>query len=218
VDLPVILRDEILDPVLTLHEDCQRRRLDSAHRRQVKPARLRVERRHRPRAVDADQPIRFRTAHRRIRQRQHGRIIAQVHEALLDGGGRHGLQPKALDALLGLGVLHYVTENQLPLPPGVAGIDQRVHVRALDQLEQHLEPRFVPFDRPQVEVGRDDRQVSERPLAALDLELLRYAQLQQMADRGGKHVMLALVVVVQLLEPAQRFGDVARDRRLLGND
>ena len=132
--------------------------------------------------------------------------------------GRHGLQPEPLDRLLGLRVLDDVAEDQLALAAGVAGVDQRVHVLALDQLEQQLEPRLALLDRPQVEVRRNDRQMGKRPLAALDLELVRHAQLQQMADRRRKHVLVALVVVVLLLEAAQRLGDVAGDGRFLGND
>ena len=39
-----------------------------------------------------------------------------------------------------------------------------------------------------------------------------------MADRPRDQVFLVLVVVLAFLEAAKRFGDVARDRRLLSND
>ena len=161
VDFPVILRDEILDAVLTLDEDRQRGRLHAAHGREVKPARLRVERRHRPGAVDADQPIRFGTAYCRIRQREHGNVRPQLREPLPNGRGRHGLQPKAFDGLLGFRVLQKVAENQLPFTASVASVDQRIHVRALNQFEQHFEPPFALFDWPQIEMRRNHRQIGK---------------------------------------------------------
>ncbi len=50
-------RDERADLLLALDEDRERRRLHATDRRQLEAARLRVEGGHRPRAVDADQPV-----------------------------------------------------------------------------------------------------------------------------------------------------------------
>jgi hypothetical protein len=69
-----------------------------------------------------------------------------------------------------------------------------------------------------VEVRRDDRQVGERPLAALDLELLRRRDLDQVADRRRQHEVVALEEVAGASETAERLGDVGGDRWLLGND
>ena len=99
VNLPVILRHEFLNAVLTLDKDRQRRRLHPADGGEVKPAGLRVEGGHGAGAVDADQPVGFGTADRRVGQRTHGRVVAQLRKAFADGGGRHGLQPKAFDGL-----------------------------------------------------------------------------------------------------------------------
>ncbi len=41
---------------------------------------------------------------------------------------------------------------------------------------------------------------------------------EQMADGRRKHVIVAFVIVVVLLETAERLGDVAGDRRFLRND
>ena len=182
MDLPVILRDEVLDAVLTLDQDRQRRRLHAANGGEVEAAGLRVEGGHRARAVDANQPVGFRPAHRRVGQRAHGGVVAQLLKTLADGRGGHGLQPKAFDGPLRLRVLDDVAKDQLALAAGVASVDQRVHVRALDQLEQQPQPRRILVNGQQVEVRRNDRQVGKAPLAALDLELLRHAQLQQMTD------------------------------------
>ena len=77
---------------------------------------------------------------------------------------------------------------------------------------------FGLLDRLQIEMRRDHRQMRERPLPALHVVLLGRAQLEQMADRRGEHVVVAFEVVVVTLETAERARDVAGDGRLLGDD
>ena len=48
---------------------------------------------------------------------------------------------------------------------------------------QDLQAVLVPFNRSQREPGRDEWQVREAPFPLLNLRPLRWAQLQQMADR-----------------------------------
>ena len=200
----------------------KRRRLHAADRRQEEAAVARVERGHRARAVDADQPVGLGAAARRVGERQHLLVAAQVLEAVADRGRRHALQPEPLDRVLGLRMLLDQPEDQLALAPGVAGVDQLGDVLALDQLHDRVEARLGLVDRVQLEVRRDHRQVREAPLAALDVVLLRRLDLEQVADRRRDDVVLALEVLVVLVELAgdgrQRAHDVLRDRRLLGND
>ena len=184
----------------------------------MEPAGFRVERRHRPRAVDADQPVGLRAADRGVRQRPQRRILTQRGESFTDRRGRHGLEPKTPDRLAGSGVANDVTENQFAFPPGIAGVDQGIDVLALDELDEQLQPRLILFNRLEVEMGRDDWQMGEGPFAAFDLVLFRNGQLQQMADGRRQHVLVALVVIVLLLETAERLGDIAGDGRFLGND
>ncbi len=58
----------------------------------------------------------------------------------------------------------------------------------------------------------------KRPFAALDLELLRHGDGQQMADRRRDDVLVILVEVRVFLELAERLGDVPGDRRLFCDD
>ena len=184
----------------------------------MKPAGFRVERRHRPRAVDADQPVGFRAADRGIRQRPHRRILTQRGESLANRRGGHGLEPKTPDRLAGSGVANDVTENQFAFPPGIAGVDQGIDVLAFNEPDEQLQPRLVSFNRLEVEMRRDDRQMREGPFAALHLVTFGHGQFEQMADGRRQHVLVALVVIVLLLETAERFGDIAGDGRFLGND
>ncbi len=137
---PVIAGDETLDAAFALDHDGQRGRLHAADRCFVKTAFLRVERRHRARAVDADQPVGFRTATCSIGQRLHFGIGAQMGKAFADGGRRHRLQPQATHRLLFFPqrMLRDITENQLAFAARVTGVDQPGNILALDQAGQQL--------------------------------------------------------------------------------
>ena len=145
-------------------------------------------------------------------------VAAQLREAVADRRRRHRLQPQPLDRLGGLRVLRDVAEDELALAARVAGVDERVDVLALDELQQRLQPVLVLLDRLQLELRRDRRQVRERPLAALDLLLFGHADLEQMADRRRQHVAVALEVVVVAREAAERARDVGGDGGLFGDD
>ena len=46
----------------------------------------------------------------------------------------------------------------------------------------------------------------------------RNSELEKMTDRPRDQVFLVLVVILAFFESAERLGDIASDRRLLGND
>ena len=76
VHLPVIARHKIADGAFAFAEDRQRGRLHAAGGSHVEPAVTRVERRQRPRPVQAHEPIALRPAQGRIGQRFHAVILA----------------------------------------------------------------------------------------------------------------------------------------------
>ena len=217
-DFPIAARAEGADLLFPLDHDGERRRLHAADRRQLKPAGLRVERRHRARAVDPDEPIGLGAADGGVGERAHLRVGAQLVEPLANRGGRHGLQPEAPDRLRRFRELHDVAEDELAFAAGVAGVDQIADVLALDEAQQRFQPVFVLLDRLQREFRRDRRQVPEGPFAALDLLFLGHADLEQMPDRRRQHVVGAFEVVVVAREAAQRARDVGGDGGLLGDD
>src|SRR5205823_10730019 len=63
-DLPVVARTEGADLFFALDQDGERRRLHASHSGELEAARFGIERGHRPRAVDAHQPVRFRPTDR----------------------------------------------------------------------------------------------------------------------------------------------------------
>ena len=183
MNFKVVARNEFLDLLLALDQDGQRRGLHAPDSRQVKAARFGVERRHCACGVDADQPVGFRAANRRIGQRQHFLVTAQMLEAIADRRRRHRLQPQAFDRLRGLGMVDDVTENQFAFAAGVAGVDQCGDIFELDESREHLEAPFRSFDRLQIEVFWNDRQIDQRPFTAFDLYAFGRHDCQQMADR-----------------------------------
>jgi hypothetical protein len=85
--------------------------------------------------------------------------------------------------MLGLRVLLDQAKDQLAFPARVAGVDELADVLALGQPDDRVQTRFRLVERGQVEVRRNDRQVGEAPLAALDVELLRGPDLEQVDRR-----------------------------------
>jgi hypothetical protein len=115
LDFPVGARFELAYAVLAVDDQRQRWRLNATDGGQVEAARLRVEGGHRTRAIDADQPVRFRAADGSVAQALHLGAAAQAREAVSDGLRGHRLQPQALDRFAILGVLNDVVEDQLTL-------------------------------------------------------------------------------------------------------
>ena len=222
LDLPVGACHVFADFFFALDHDRQRRSLYTSDGGEKKPAIARIERRHRTRAVDAHQPVGLGAAACGFGQAQQLLVAAQVREALDDRRGRHALQPESLHRGFALAVLLDQAKDQFALAPRVAGVDQRAHILALDELDDGVEPPLALVDRIQFEVRRNHRQVREAPLAALHLEGFGRLDLQQMLHRRRDDVALALEVFVMLVELAharrERPHDVLGNRGLLGND
>ena len=220
---PVSARHKRRDVLLPVHQNGQRRRLHAAHRRLQKPAVPRIERRHRARPVDAHQPVALAAADGSIGQRQHVAVLAELVVGGHDAPRGHGLHPEAAARLLAAARLHDVAEDQLALPPGVAGIDDIGDIAALEEAFEHIEPLGIPFDRLQLELVRQDRQALEIPPGLLPVHL-REGQFQEVPDGGGNDVRLVLEPVFFFLELAhprclrEHAGKVCGDGWLLGDD
>jgi len=115
-------------------------------------------------------------------------------------------------------VLDDEAEDQLALAARVTGVDQAGDVLALDEAGEQLEPVFGLLDGVEREMRRNHRQVRKRPLAALDLELGRHGELEQMPDRRREHVVLRLEVIFFFGEATDGAGDVRRNRWFFRDD
>jgi hypothetical protein len=89
--------------------------------------------------------------------------VLQPGEAFADGGRRHRLEPEPLDGMLAPVMGDDVAEDEFALAPGVAGVDEAVHVLAFDEFDQRLEPVLALLDGGEREMGREVREGVERP-------------------------------------------------------
>jgi len=225
VDFPIVAAHELADLLFALDHHGQRGRLHPAHGGQEEAAIARVERGHGAGAVDAHQPVGFRPAAGGVGQALHLLFAAQAVKAVADRLWRHGLQPQALDGFVQrLGatcVLLDQAEDQFPLAPRVAGVDEAVHVFAFGLPDHGAQAALGFVHRLQVKVRRDHGQVGKTPLAAFHVVLLGGLDLHQVAHRAGDHIAVVLEMVVVFLELArgwrQGFDDVLSHRRLLCN-
>ena len=222
MDLPIVAADKFADPLLALDHDGKRWRLHSPHRRQEEATVAGVERGHRPRAVDADQPVGFGAGSRRVGESVHLIVAAEGGEPVANRLGGHRLEPQPADRLakrlLRPGELFDQSEDQLAFSPGVTRVHEFGHVLAAGLANDGTQPRLGPFHGLQVEVGGNDRQVRKAPLAALDVEFFRCMDLQQVPDGARDHVGIVFEVILVFLELSghrcERADDVLRHRGL----
>ena len=120
---PIFSGFELFDFLFPLHEDGQGRRLHPPDGRQLKAAGFGVKGGHRPRSVDAHDPIGFGAANGGVGQRLEVFVRAKPLKSFLNGRAGHGLQPKPLHWFLAFCVLNDVAKNQFAFPSGVAGVD-----------------------------------------------------------------------------------------------
>ena len=108
---------------------------------------------------------------------------------------------RRLTGFLAPASLDQVAEDELALAAGVAGVDEGVHVGALDEALEELEPGFGFLDGPEVEVLGENGEVLEVPLAALDLDALGGGELDEVADGGGDDGLVASKKSPSFLKP-----------------
>jgi len=177
-----------------------------------------VEGGHGPRAIDADQPVAFRTAGGGLAQRNHLRVAAQVGEALADGVGSHRLQPEALDRLLVFEVLDDVAENEFAFAAGVAGVDDLLDVGAGQEFFQDAQLVLSLLPRDESEMVGKDRKILEGPLAADHFEAVGLLDLEEMAHRMRDDHVIAFVVAFFFFEFAEGLGEIAGHAGFFRND
>ena len=78
-------------------------------------------------------------------------------------------------------------KNQLPLAAGVAGIDDLCDIRTLEQALDEAETGGCFFDRLEIEMVRNDREIRKTPLAPLFVHFVRQAQLDKMTDSRSNY-------------------------------
>jgi hypothetical protein len=140
-----------------------------------------------------------------------------VVEGVADRALRHRREPGALDGLVDARRLVDQLEDQLALAPGVAGVDDHVHVLALHRAMQNAELLHGPIAaRLVLRRFRDDRQILELPALVLGVVFVGLELLHEVPRSGAHDELVALEQVAVLLERTrERTDDVTLDARLL---
>ena len=210
-DLEVVLRHKALDLPRALHEQGERGRLHAAHGQQAVVAQGEGAR-----AVHAHEPVRLRPAERGGVQSVVCRALAQARKALGDGLLRHGGDPQPEHGLPAAGKGVDAPEDELALAPGVRRADDALHLRRVEDLldEGELLPgRSGGHDLQGNLLGEDGQRVAPPGLPAR-VDLVRIALGDEMPQRPGHDVAVALQAPFARLPGAQYARDVPRDRRL----
>ena len=112
-------------------------------------------------------------------------VVPSVPEglkALADGGVLHAGNPQALDGLGASGESVDRAEDQLALPSGVAGVDDRRNIVPAHQLPQRVEAFSLVRFYGKTPATRQDRQVLALPLGVFGIVSGRIGQLRKMPD------------------------------------
>ena len=159
MDIEVFLLVEGCDFAFTLHQHCQRRRLDAPDHQL-----LMIECREQPCAVDADNPICLGTGKRGFIEPVIVAAVPQMGKALSDCAVFQRADPQALERLRATGFLVDQPENQLALAPSIGGADKLGYTLIAHEVAQHLELLLLvlrDFKQPFI---RDDGEIAVPPL------------------------------------------------------
>ena len=124
-DAPEITGLKVSDLEFAREDDRERGRLDAADGGDIAGAGAEHTLGEGAGPVDADEPIALGAAAGGVGEAGHLRAFAEILEGGIDAFGGHGLHPRALEGNFALRKLVDVSENQLTLAAGVAGIDEQ---------------------------------------------------------------------------------------------
>ena len=187
----VFLLAEQGDPAVPVHQHGKGGRLYPPH---IQGAM--VEDGEKAACVDADEPVRLLAAERRLIQRVIVPAGAQVGKTLPDRRILHRRNPEAGEGLGASGSLINQPEDQLALPPGVAGVDQLRHIGALHQGTENVELGGLFLGHHIAEGVGQDGKVLIPPLLVAVIVGGRIRQPHQMPNAPGNEPTVALKIAI----------------------
>ena len=159
MDIEVFLLVEGGNFAFTLHQHCQRRRLDAPDHQL-----LMIECREQPCAVDADNPICLGTGKRGFIEPVIVAAVSQMGKALSDCAVFQRADPQALERLRATGFLVDQPENQLALASCIGGADKLGHTLITHKVTQHLELLLLVLRDFKQPFLRDNGEIAVPPL------------------------------------------------------
>ena len=218
INFKIRTRLEGADFFLTLGQDREGRRLHAADGRELESPALGVESGHGTSGIDAYEPITFAATYGGIREWNHLFSGTQMRKAFADRFGRHALQPQAAGRLFRVCELNDVMKNQLPFAAGVAGINDICNIRTLQQALDHAQTGGGFFDRLEIKVVWDDREIRKTPLAPLLVHFVWQAKLNKVADSRSNYQRIIFKKIILAGEFAEGLCKIPGYRGFFGND
>lgn len=204
----------MVDLLLTLHDERQRRRLHPANRQHLS-ALLPIHQRVKPSAVHAQQPV----AHSAAQSCQIETLILclvlEIGKSFLDGLVGHGGNPKAFHGTFHLGQLHHPSLYQLTLLASITTVDDLIGLGI--ELGNGFKLLFyAPVgDELDAKALRNHWQGSQRPEAPVDQIVVGLLQLTQVTKRPGHLIAVAFHISIALSGGSKYARNVTSDARFL---
>ena len=206
---PVGLGLEVVNLLLAVHDEGQRRRLHATYRQHlaVLPVLQRVE----TRGVHAQQPVADGARESGQVERLIFRLVLQLGKALADGLVGHRRYPQPLDWAPGACLLHHPALNEFSFLPGIAAVHDAVgglH-QAFDDGKLLLDA--VVVNELDAESRRQHRQRAQRPTFPLVGVVVGFLQRAQVTERPRHLIAVALHIVLAVAGCPYDAGNVATD-------
>ena len=115
-------------------------------------------------------------------------------------------------------MLNDVAKDELTLSSRITGIHKRGDILALDEPCQGFELLLRFGQGLQVEMRRNDGQLSKAPFPALHVVLLWGHNLQEVSHGRRNHHVIAFKHIIIFFEASQGAGEVGGNRGLFCND
>ena len=212
---PVVLGDEVLDLASSVGEELEHGALHPSHRDEV--PRLQGEE---TGVVHAHEPVRLGPG---VGGQAEVAFLLAVHEmgeGLLETLVGHVVRPEPEDGLLA-GRLHVdAPEDELALPSGVGGVDDRVHVVPRQEALHDFELLLRARQHVEAEAPGDHGQLLETPASGpAGVLLLGLGDVHEMAHGPGDDPFLALEKAVpSAVAHGENPRDLAGHGGFLGDD
>ena len=212
MDIEVFLLVEGCDFAFTLHQHCQRRRLDAPDHQL-----LMIECREQPCAVDADNPICLGTGKRSFIEPVILAAVSQMGKALSDCAVFQRADPQALERLRATGFLVDQPENQLALAPRIGGADKLGHTLIAHEVAQHFELLLLVLRDFKQPFLRDDGEIAVPPFGKALIIGACVRKPHKMTNAPRYDVVVSFEIAVLTAGSAQHLPDGGSNTRFFRN-
>ena len=176
-----------------------------------------VEDREKAGRVNADEPIGLCSAKRGLIEVVIAASIFEIREALADCAFFHAANPKAGKGLFAIRLFIDKAENEFPLAPAVARIDNLGNVAAVHKVFENRKLLLLAAGNNKPPLLRDNGEIVVPPFSVLLVVGGRVCKANQMPDTPRHKVAAALKISAALFSCAQYGGNRRPDARFFCN-